>query len=164
MRPFSLNWRDDEEAYANLAIYLLVGGLGLAFLPSLTLRLFLSTGDYGDIMPRVAGMLMIGLSGLIAQFVYYQDYRYYAYSVYIRSFFVLFLFFLFARPSDPLFLVLNAIVLIGLLPSIYTLIRERARPEGWFLERIWLPSRPMAVACSITIPRLEKCPRSGVHC
>ena len=113
-----------------LAIYLLIGGLGLTFLPSFTFRLFLSNGDYGDIMPRVAGMFMIGLSGLIAQFVYYQDYKYYPYSVYIRSFFVIFMFFLFARSSDPLFLVLNAIVLIGLLPSIYTLIRERARPEG----------------------------------
>ncbi len=109
-----------------LAIYLLIGGLGLAFLPALALRLFFSNGDYGDVMPRVAGMLMIGLSGLIGQFVLNQDYRYYPYSVYIRSFFVLFLFVLYARSSDPLFLVLNGIILIGLLPSIYTLIRERA--------------------------------------
>ncbi len=109
-----------------LAIYLLIGGLGLAFLPALALRLFFSNGDYGDVMPRVAGMLMIGLSGLIGQFVLNQDYRYYPYSVYIRSFFVLFLFVLYARSSDPLFLVLHGIILLGLLPSIYTLIRERA--------------------------------------
>ncbi len=109
-----------------LAIYLLIGGLGLAFLPALALRLFFSNGDYGDVMPRVAGMLMIGLSGLIGQFVMNQDYRYYPYSVYIRSFFVLFLFVLYARSGDPLFLALNGIILIGLLPSIYTLIRERA--------------------------------------
>jgi len=86
---------------------------------------------------------MIGLSGLIAQFVYYQDYTHYAYSVYIRSFFGLFLF---ARLSDPLCLALNSIVLIGLPPSIRTLIRERARPEGWSLKRIRLSSQPIAVA------------------
>ena len=105
--------------------YLMVGGLGLAFLPAVTLRLFQSNGQYGDIMPRVAGVLMIGLSGLIAQFVYYKDYKYYPYSVYVRSFFVLFFFFLYFRSADPFFLVLNTIVLIGLLPSIYTLIGER---------------------------------------
>lgn len=110
-----------------LAAYLLIGGLGLAFLPAATLKLFLSSGDYGDIMPRVAGMLMIGLSGVIAQFVYHRDYRYYPYSVYIRSFFVIFLFFLYFRSNDPLFLVLNTIILVGLLPSIYTLARDRGR-------------------------------------
>ena len=108
-----------------LASYLLIGGLGLAFLPAVTLELFQSNGQYGDVMPRVTGAFMIGLSGLIALFVYYEDYKYYPYSVYIRSFFVLFFFFLYFRSADPFFLVLNAIVLIGLLPSIYTLIRER---------------------------------------
>ncbi len=108
-----------------LAVYLLAGGIGLTFLPAFTLDLFQSNGDYGDIMPRVAGMLMMGLGGLITQFVLRKDYTYYAYSVYIRSFFVLFLFFLYFRSSDPLFIVLNVIVLIGLLPSIYVLVRER---------------------------------------
>ena len=108
-----------------LASYLVVGGLGLAFFPAFTLNLFQSNGDYGDIMPRLVGMLMFGLSGLIALFAFHRDYRYYSYSVYIRSFFVLFLFYLYSRSADPLFLVLNVIVLIGLLPSIYTLVRER---------------------------------------
>ncbi len=107
-----------------LAGYLLIGGLGLTFLPESTLRLFQSNGQYGDVMPRVAGVLMVGLSGLIAQFAYYEEYKYYPYSIYIRSFFVLFFFFLYFRSADPLFLVLNAIILTGLLPSIYTLIRE----------------------------------------
>lgn len=113
-----------------VATYLLIGGIGLALAPSLTLRILLSNGDYGDVMPRVTGMFMIGLSGVVAQFLFYRDYKYYPYSVVLRSFFVLFLFILYARSNDPLFLVLNGIVLIGLLPSIYTLIRERSRPEG----------------------------------
>ena len=108
-----------------LAVYLWVGGLGLAFLPQVTLDLFQSNGDYGDIMPRLVGMFMIALSGLIALFVYWKDYKYYPYSVFIRTFIVAFLFFLYARSDDPLFLVLIAIVLIGLVPSVYTLLRER---------------------------------------
>ncbi len=105
-----------------LAVYLLFGGLGLAFFPALALNLFQSNGDYGQIMPRVAGMLMLGLSGIIGLFIYYEDFKYYPYSVYIRSFFVLFLFFLYFRSGDPLFIVLNVIILIGLLPSIYELV------------------------------------------
>ena len=108
-----------------VAGYLLIGGLGLAFLPAVTLNLLQSNGQYGDVMPRVVGVLMIGLGGLIAQFVYYGDYKYYPYTVYVRTFFVLFFFALYFRSTDPLFLVLNVIVLIGLLPSIYTLIGER---------------------------------------
>ena len=110
-----------------LAVYLLVGGLGFAFLPDFTFELFQSTGNYGDIMPRVTGIFMIALSGLIALFVYYRDYKYYPYSVFIRTFIVIFLFVLYFRTDDPLFLILNIIVLVGLLPSIYTLIRERLR-------------------------------------
>ena len=108
-----------------LASYLLAGGLGLMLLPAFTLNLFQSSGSYGDIMPRAVGMFMIGLGGIVAQFVIHGDYKYYPYSIYIRSFFVLFLFFLYARSSDPLFVVLNVVVLIGLLPSIYTLVREK---------------------------------------
>ena len=46
-----------------VASYLFVGGIGFAFVPALTLRLFLSNGDYGDIMPRVVGMFMMALGG-----------------------------------------------------------------------------------------------------
>ena len=113
-----------------LAGYLLFGGLGLAFLPAITLNLFQSNGEYGDVMPRVVGAFMIGLGGLIALFVYYEDYKYYPYSVYIRSFFVLFFFVLYFRSDDPFFLVLNVVILIGLLPSVYTLIRERRNPDA----------------------------------
>ena len=41
--------------------YLIVIGLALLFFPKEGLRLLLSNSDYGDIMPRFAGMLMAGL-------------------------------------------------------------------------------------------------------
>jgi hypothetical protein len=44
-----------------LAGYLLAGGLGLPMFPVETWRILLSNRDYGDIFPRVAGMLMSGL-------------------------------------------------------------------------------------------------------
>ena len=99
--------------------YLLLGGLGLLVAPALALRLLLSNGSYGDIMPRVVGMFMLALGGLILQFVRARDYRYYLYAIDARAFIVVVLTALYFKARDPLFLVLDAIVLIGLLPSIY---------------------------------------------
>jgi hypothetical protein len=106
-----------------LASYLLVGGLGFLVMPELTLRLLLSNGSYGDVMPRLVGTFMIALGGVILQFVWARDYRYYRYSIIARIFIVVALTALYFKARDPLFLVLDAIVLIGLLPSIYIAVR-----------------------------------------
>jgi uncharacterized protein YjeT (DUF2065 family) len=102
-----------------LASYLLVGGLGLLVVPKLTLYLLLSNGSYGDIMPRVVGIFMIALGGVIFQFVRHHDYRYYRYAIFARIFIVAAMTTLYFKSRDPLFLVLDAIVLVGLMPSIY---------------------------------------------
>ncbi len=110
-----------------LSTYLLLGGVGLLIFPALTLRLMQSNGTYGDVMPRVVGMFMLAVGGLIFQFVRAQDYRYYLYSAVARTFIVLVLTTLYVRSHDPLFLVLDAIVLVGLLPSIYVAATKTAR-------------------------------------
>jgi hypothetical protein len=102
-----------------LASYLLVGGLGLLIMPELTLWLLLSNGSYGDVMPRLVGVFMVALGGVVLQFVRARDYRYYGYAIIARIFIVVALTVLYFKARDPLFLVLDAIVLVGLLPSIY---------------------------------------------
>jgi hypothetical protein len=102
-----------------LATYLLIGGGSLLVVPDLALRLLLSNGAYGDIMPRLFGLFMFVLGGIIYQFVRARDYRYYFYTIVARSFIVVVMTALYFKARDPLFLVLDAIVLIGLLPSIY---------------------------------------------
>jgi hypothetical protein len=102
-----------------LASYLLVGGLGLLIMPELTLWLLLSNGSYGDVMPRLVGVFMVALGGVILQFVRARDYRYYGYTIIARILIVVALTVLYFKARDPLFLVLDAIVLVGLLPSIY---------------------------------------------
>ena len=111
-----------------LASYLLVGGLGLLVVPELTLRLLLSNGSYGDVMPRLVGVFMLALGGVVLQFVRARDYRYYRYAIIARIFIVVALTALYVKAGDPLFLVLDAIVLVGLLPSIY--IAVLAQPVG----------------------------------
>jgi hypothetical protein len=114
-----------------LAAYLLIGGCGFLVAPALALRLLLSNGAYGDIMPRVVGLFMFVLGGVIVEFVRARDYRYYLYTIVARSFIVAVMTALYFKASDPLFLVLDAIVLIGLLPSIYVAAQStRASKRG----------------------------------
>jgi uncharacterized protein YjeT (DUF2065 family) len=115
-----------------LASYLIVGGLGFLVAPELILRLLLSNGSYGDVMPRLVGIFMIALGGVILQFVYARDYRYYRYAIIARIFIVAAITSLYFKARDPLFLVLDAIVLVGLLPSIYVavLMDRSTTPRG----------------------------------
>jgi hypothetical protein len=64
-------------------------------------------------------MFMLVLAGFVTSFVRRADYSYYAYTILARTFIVLTLAALYWRTGDPLFLVLDAIVLVGLLPAMY---------------------------------------------
>ena len=71
-----------------LAAYLLIGGFVFLVAPALVLRLLLSSDAYGDIMPRLVGLFMIVLGGVMFQFVRARNYRYYLYTIVARSFIV----------------------------------------------------------------------------
>ena len=114
-----------ELTLAYLSTYLVIGGIGFAFFPSQTLQLLFSHGNYGDIMPRIVGMFMCALSFLIFKILRNEDWKYYAVTIYVRSGIVLFLLWLFYKSTDPLFLVLNGIVLLGLIPSIIVHLRKK---------------------------------------
>ncbi len=108
-----------------LASYLFIGGIGFGFIPEMVLKIFMSTGIYGDIMPRVVGMFMIVIGFLITLFIKNEDYKYYLPTIIARSFIVIFLGALYFKTNDPLFIILDIIVLIGLLPSIYIFIKDK---------------------------------------
>ena len=110
-----------------LAGYLTVGGLGLLAAPDLALSLLFSTGDYGDVMPRVVGMFMLVLAGFIATFIRRGDYSYYGYTIVARTFIVATLTALYLTTRDPLFVVLDGIVLVGLIPAAWI---HLAAPTG----------------------------------
>ena len=86
----------------------------------------MSTGTYSDVMPRVVGMFMLVLGLLITLFIKNEDYKYYFPTIIARSFIVIFLTVLYFNTDDPLFIILNLIVLIGLLPSIYIYIKDKS--------------------------------------
>jgi len=109
-----------------VATYLFIGGAGFAFLPAMTLALFLSNGDYGDVMPRAMGMFMLLASGLVINIIRFEEYRFYGYAILARSLIVLFLVYLYLKSLDPMFIVINAIVLVGLIPSWIVWLKERS--------------------------------------
>src|SRR6185503_13130787 len=51
------------------ATYLTVAGLSLLLAPQLSLKLLLSNGEYGDVFPRVAGMMILGLGLIVIQVI-----------------------------------------------------------------------------------------------
>jgi len=108
-----------------LVTYLAIGGLGFTLFPNQVLDLFLSNGDYGDIMPRMTGMFMCALSFLIFRIIRNEDWHYYAATIYVRSTIVLILSWLFYKSSDPMLLIVMGIVLIGLIPSIVIHLKSR---------------------------------------
>ena len=71
--------------------YLAIGGLGLSFFPQQMLQLFLSNGEYGEVMPRMVGMFMLVLSYLIYRMVRFEDWKYYPATIVARSGIVIFL-------------------------------------------------------------------------
>ena len=53
--------------------YLIPGGIALLTFPQLTLKLFFSNTDYGDVLPRFVGMLMLALGIIVLQAVRQED-------------------------------------------------------------------------------------------
>ena len=114
-----------------LAGYLIGGGLGLLAAPELALRLLLSNGSYGVIMPRLAGLLMLGLGTLIAQIIRHDIHSLYLTAIFVRLVFCAAMVWFYFLSRDPLFLTLLGIIGLGvaLTATGYTLDRQ-ARVSG----------------------------------
>jgi hypothetical protein len=108
-----------------LSSYLTLIGLGLLFLPDQTLRLLQSNGEYGDIFPRVAGMLMSGMGASVFGIFRAGVPGLYPATLFIRVYFLVCLSVFYGMSSDPLFLVLIVIVSIGFLWTLTAFLLDR---------------------------------------
>jgi uncharacterized protein YjeT (DUF2065 family) len=70
-----------------LAGYLIPAGFLLLFAPNFTLRLLLSNGNYGDLFPRMAGVLLIGIGLIVVQIIRFRLEMVYSTTLVIRPFF-----------------------------------------------------------------------------
>jgi hypothetical protein len=112
--------------------YLLIIGLGLLLAPTETLRLMLSNGSYGEVMPRLAGMLMVGLGLNIAGMIAAAAEARYPSTLAVRAFFLASIGAFYAMSRDPFFLVLGAVVLLGFVLTTLSYIGlDRKRSTAW---------------------------------
>jgi peptidoglycan/LPS O-acetylase OafA/YrhL len=107
--------------------YLAVAGLALLLVPDFALSLLLSNGDYGEIFPRFAGMTLIGIDILVFQIVRLRLEQLYSTTLLVRAFFLIVLALLFVLSNDPFFLVVFAIVGVGVAFTAFSYMQERDR-------------------------------------
>ena len=107
--------------------YLTVAGVSLLVVPNFALTLLLSNNAaaYGDIFPRFVGMTLIGLDILVLQIVRMSIEQLYPTTLMVRIFFLVVLALLFVLSRDPFFLVVFAIVGVGVAFTGYNYLRER---------------------------------------
>jgi len=113
-----------------LVSYLTVAGLALFLVPGFALKLLLSNGDYGDVFPRLAGMVLIGLAILVFQIIRLRVEVMYTTTLIVRGFFLVGFVFLFAISGDPFFLVVFGIVALGVTLTGYSYLRDRGGTRG----------------------------------
>ena len=108
-----------------LATYLWLGGIGLLFAPTLAVKLLLSNADYPAVMLQALGMFMIGLGIIVVQIIRLDIRTLHATTLIVRLFFLACLLFFYFTTRDPMFLVLLAIVGLGVLLTGTSYLAER---------------------------------------
>jgi hypothetical protein len=112
-----------------LGSYLVLIGLGLLFAPEGTLRLLQSNVEYGDVFPRIAGMLMSGLGFSVFGIIRAGVPELYPATIFIRMYFLACLSAFYWMTTDPLFFVLIVIVGIGFLWTLSSYLLDRSNSK-----------------------------------
>jgi len=108
-----------------LAGYLLPAGILLLLVPDFATKLLLSNRTYDDAPFRLAGVLLIGLGILVVQMIRYRLEVLYPTTIVIRLLISATLIGLFLRTSDPFFLVILAVVAVGIALTAVSYVLDR---------------------------------------
>jgi uncharacterized protein YjeT (DUF2065 family) len=108
-----------------LAGYLLPAGTLLLLVPDFATKLLLSNRTYDDAPFRLAGILLIGLGILVVQMIRYRLEVLYPTTIVIRLLISATLIGLFLRTSDPFFLVVLAVVVVGIALTAMSYVLDR---------------------------------------
>jgi uncharacterized protein YjeT (DUF2065 family) len=98
-----------------VAAYLVGAGIALMFVPSLALKLLFSNGSYGDVMPRLLGVVLLALGLVVVQIIRHRVEALYTTTLGVRAIIVASLVALFIYSKDPLFISLIVVVGIGMI-------------------------------------------------
>ena len=109
--------------------YLIPGGVALITVPQWALKLLLSNGNYGDVLPRLVGVLLLALGLVILQIVRLHVEVLYSATLVVRSVILVCLFGLYFYSRDPLFLTLLGIVGFGFVLTGISYWLDRRGPN-----------------------------------
>ena len=107
------------------ATYLTVAGVLLLVAPQFSMQLLFSNGEYDDVFPRVAGMMILGLGLIVIQVIRLRQEQLYSTLWVIRLLFCIGWLGFYFYTKDPYFLVLLAIVGAGFIWTGVNLLQER---------------------------------------
>ncbi|MGQ0579737.1 MAG: hypothetical protein ACT4PQ_12630 [Betaproteobacteria bacterium] len=104
----------------HLSLYYLVGylipaGIALITAPQLALKLLLSNGTYGDVLPRLLGVVLLALGIIVLQIIRLRVHALYSTTLIVRGVILVCLLGLYIYARDPLFLTLLGIVGLGFI-------------------------------------------------
>jgi len=108
-----------------LATYLLGAGVALILVPSLALTLLFAKGHYGDVMPRLLGVVLLALGIVIVQIIRHRLDVLYTTTLVVRAFIMLVLAGLLIYSGDPLFISLMVVVGLGMVLTGTSYLSER---------------------------------------
>jgi hypothetical protein len=108
-----------------LAGYLLPAGTLHLLVPDVATKLLLSNRTYDDAPFRLAGILLIGLGILIVQIIRYRLEVLYPTTVLVRLLISATLIGLYLRTADPFFLVVLAVVVVGIALTATSFVLDR---------------------------------------
>lgn len=108
-----------------LSTYLVGAGIALVAAPGLTLTLLFSNGHYGDVMPRLLGVVLFALGVVVVQIFRHRVEALYTTTLAVRAVIVVVLAALFVYSHDPLFISLIVVVGVGMLLTGTSYLSER---------------------------------------
>jgi uncharacterized protein YjeT (DUF2065 family) len=113
-----------------LAAYLIGAGIALIFAPSLALTLLFANGHYGDVMPRLLGVVLLALGIVIVQIIRHSLEVLYPTTLIVRTLIMAVLVGLLIYSRDPLFISLMVVVGFGMILTGTSYVLDRKRqPE-----------------------------------
>lgn len=117
-----------------LATYLVGAGVALVAVPGLALTLLFSNGHYGDVMPRLLGVVLFALGVVVVQIIRHHVEALYPTTLAVRSVIVVVLAALFLYSRDPLFISLIVVVGIGMILTGSSYLTDRRRAAADTLQ------------------------------
>jgi hypothetical protein len=118
-----------------VAGYLVLSGVALLLAPRGALAAMLTNTDYGNIMPRWVGMLSVAMGTLVGQIVRLRIAALYPLSFFMPAAMLVGFVGLYLQSANPLFLVVSAVVGVGVAATGTSMLLARAKaaavtPQG----------------------------------